>query len=64
MILTTSLALVYSQVYEDLIAFGAKHLNIYYRGDIKKRWFFKQHKHIPPIYLTVDPGWYIVHVSI
>ena len=61
---TTFINLVCFQVYNDLLTIGSERLHVYYRGDIKDRWFFKQHKRIAPIYLTTDPGWYIVHVSI
>lgn len=49
------------KVYNDLKALDSSHLQVHYYEDIHDRWFFKRHKRIPPIYLTTDPGWYIVH---
>ena len=51
------------QVFNALKSFQHEHLKVFYNKDIKDRWFFKNHRRIPPIYLTTEPGWYIVHVS-
>ncbi|XP_045208182.2 glycerophosphocholine cholinephosphodiesterase ENPP6-like [Mercenaria mercenaria] len=47
-------------VYDKLKSFH-RHLRVYLRDEIIDRWFFKKHSLIPPIYLTSDKGWYIVH---
>ncbi|XP_060606503.1 glycerophosphocholine cholinephosphodiesterase ENPP6-like [Ruditapes philippinarum] len=47
-------------VYDKLKLYH-RHMHVYYREEIINRWFFKKHSLIPPIYLTVDKGWFIVH---
>lgn len=49
------------KVYNKLKQFDSEHLKVFYNRDIHDRWFFKKHRRIPPIFLTTDPGWYIVH---
>ncbi|XP_052255171.1 glycerophosphocholine cholinephosphodiesterase ENPP6-like [Dreissena polymorpha] len=48
------------QVYNRLREFH-KNLKVFNRADILDRWFFKKHSLIPPIFVTADKGWYIVH---
>lgn len=48
------------EVYSQLKSFHP-HLKVYLRDDLIDRWFFKKHRLIPPIFLTTDKGWYIIH---
>ncbi|XP_053408282.1 glycerophosphocholine cholinephosphodiesterase ENPP6-like isoform X2 [Mercenaria mercenaria] len=47
-------------VYKQLKTFH-RHLHVYLRDYLHDRWFFKNHSLIPPIFLTADKGWFIVH---
>ncbi|XP_045208025.2 glycerophosphocholine cholinephosphodiesterase ENPP6-like [Mercenaria mercenaria] len=49
-----------TKIYESLKGFH-EHLKVYNRKDILERWFFKQHKFIPPIFVTADSNWCIIH---
>ncbi|KAL4228375.1 hypothetical protein ACF0H5_011423 [Mactra antiquata] len=48
------------EVYNKLKNFHPN-MKVYHRDDILDRWFFKKHTRIPPIFITVDKGWYLAH---
>ncbi|KAL4228389.1 hypothetical protein ACF0H5_011437 [Mactra antiquata] len=48
------------KVYNKLKKFHPN-MKVYHRDDILDRWFFKKHTRIPPIFITVDKGWYLTH---
>ncbi|KAL4228373.1 Ectonucleotide pyrophosphatase/phosphodiesterase member 6 [Mactra antiquata] len=48
------------EVYNKLKKFHPN-MKVYHRDDILDRWFFKKHTRIPPIFITVDKGWYLAH---
>lgn len=48
------------KVYGDLKDFHP-HLNVYRRQELADRWFFKNHRLVPPVLVQADPGWFLVH---